>query len=554
MTSNETCIIQTTDGDVCGYIDKNEKGTCYYKFKKIPYAKPPLGQLRFQPPSPVARWEGVIDCTQDAPLPYNYEFNDVKMCGSEDCLYIELSTPNIKPDKPLPVMFWIGTYKFVYTIDNHLDPSLLNDNEVVFVRCGFRLGPFGFLSINEFSAPGNCGLKDIVMALKWVQKNIERFGGDPNNVTIFGSSSGGSAVHLLMLSPMATGLFHKAIIQSASAFNHWALTRNPSQHVMELCEIMGIAASHENEIIEKLRSACADDIMAAFIALERKLYMLDRRELYESCFKPCIEIDFEGLPAFLTKSPMAILKSGNYNKVPLIIGSNNIEAAALEHLQFIDFYEDLEKYNDNVGQLVPRSLSLVQDTNMTKIIGNKLLTFYRGDEDLLTKTQYVHLISDYYFLYFVNKTVRLHKEFAPECPVYYYIVNCPSDFTVPKELAYLNGFGHSTELMFLFKINSPDIKKNNGSPESIITRQRVIKMWTNFAKYGNPTPDENDPLLQIEWDPVENQDKLNYLSIDTELTKGRNPFQKRMEFWEELHKDNVLLRMMVYFSDKGLSW
>lgn len=396
-----------------------------------------------------------------------------------------MSTPNIIPDQPLPVMFWIGTYIFSTTIDDLLDPSLLNEHGVVFVRCGFRLGPFGFLSINEFSAPGNCGLKDIVSALKWVQRNIDKFGGDPNNVTIFGSSSGGSAVHLLMLSPMASGLFHKAIAQSSTAFNNWSLDKNPAQHVIELSAKLGIGKLHDIEMIEELRCIPAEDIMYAFAELENSLILLDSREIFNCSFKPCIEEDLEGLPAFLTKSPMAIVKSGNFNKVPLIIGSNNIEGSVIEHIQK-DFYNDFNRYNENVSLLVPRSLSL-HDTKVSQNIGHKLLKFYLGDNEKLTentKSQYLQLISDYYFLYYVNKTVRLHSEFAPECPIYYYIVNCPSDWTMPTNLKFLSGLCHSSELPFIFRINLPDTQTSKGSHESKITRQRVVKMWTNFARCG----------------------------------------------------------------------
>nr|BAR64774.1 carboxylesterase [Ostrinia furnacalis] len=558
MDSINTCTIETEDGLVCGYIDTNNKNK-YYKFKSIPYARPPVGLLRFRPPLPVTPWTGKMDCTQDSPFAFSYNSMLKEILGSEDCLYIELSTPNIKPDKLLPVMFWIGTYIFSVSIDEYLDPSLLNDQGVVFVRCGFRLGPFGFLSINDFSAPGNCGLKDIVMALKWVQKNIAKFGGDPNNVTIFGSSSGGSAVHLLMLSPMAKGLFHKAISQSSTAFNNWSLGQNPTQQALELTEMLGITKSNNIEVIEELRSVPAEDIMHAFVEMESKLSLLDTRDIFNTSFKPCIEDDYEGVPAFLTKSPMAIIKSGNFNKVPLLIGSNNIEANILEYIKS-NFYDEFEKYNENVSLLVPRSLSL-HDTKVSKNIGQKLLKFYLADEDKLTennKSQYLQLISDYYFLYYVNKTVRAHAEFASECPVFYYIFNCPSDWTVPEDLQFLTGLCHSSELPFIFKIKSPDASEaaktsSKGSRESILTRQRVVKMWTNFARCGNPTPDEDDPLLEIKWDPVENKDKLNYLSIGTELTKGRNPFRERMNFWEEIHTENSLLRMLVHFTNKGIS-
>jgi carboxylesterase type B len=404
--------------------------------------------------------------------------------GSEDCLYIELSTKSIKSDTPLPVMFWIGSFMYSRHLDEYLDESLLIDHDVLFVRCGSRLGPFGFLSINDFSAPGNCGLKDIVMALKWIQNNVAKFGGDPSNVTIFGTSTGASAVHLLVLSPMASGLFHKAIIQSASALNNWSLTKNPSRSVIELAKKLGITKSQDFEIVEELRSISAEDLITAASDLQDDLLHQEWNTL-DAHFKPCIENDLEGQQAFLTKSPLLILKSGNFNRIPIIIGSTNIEGSIVKYFHE-DFFQNYQKYNNDVSLIVPKSLA--HDTRFSKDIALKLLNFYLDGETVInenTVTQLVQIISDYYFLYYVNKTVRLHNEISPECSVFYYIVNCAGEWNVPAELGFLCNLGHSSEIGFIFGIKSKkgqDLCK--GNRDSIITRNRFVKLWTNFAKYG----------------------------------------------------------------------
>lgn len=400
--------------------------------------------------------------------------------GSEDCLYIELSTPNIKPDKPIPVMFWIGGYGYACVMDHIFDATLINDQNIVYVRCGYRMGPFGFLSINDYAAPGNCGLKDIVMALKWVKNNISDFGGDPNNVTIFGSSSGGSIVNFMMLSPMATGLFHKAIIQSASVLNNWSLAKNPSLAVIELAKLLGIEKTCKEEIVEELRSISAMDITIAFQNFKIGTGEGADSDLIDSVFKPCIELDLEGQPAFLTKSPILLLKSGNFNKVPCIIGSNNIEGAVFQYV-VENFYSNFEKLNENVRLLVPKELA--RKDKLSESIGHQLLKFYLDGEEHLradTRTQYLQLISDYYFLYYVNKTVRLLC--TAGCPIYYYILNYAGEWSVPEKLKFFNSAGHCAELPFMFRIKMPDVCK--GSRDSVKTRKRVIKMWTNFAKTG----------------------------------------------------------------------
>ncbi|CAG9559921.1 unnamed protein product [Danaus chrysippus] len=550
LHEDEKCILTIKDGPICGYIERNEEGT-YYKFKKIPYAKPPLGTLRFTPPSPVIPWTDLLDCTQDAPLPLS--INEEKgNNGSEDCLYMEVNSPNITPNKPMPVMFWIGSCNYSYYIDQLYDSTPIVNESVVFVRCGFRLGPMGFLSINEFSAPGNIGLKDIVMALKWTQANISVFGGDPNNVTIFGSSTGGATVHYMMISPMAVGLFHKAIMQSSSALNKFSLNKNPTQAAIELAEKLGITTANKFDMVDELKKVPAEDIMEAYKELSDKSISNDNGKTFDLMFKPCVEKEFEGMPTFLSKTPSQILKSGNFYKVPIIIGCNNIEASVIQYIK-TNFYEDFEKFNEDVSLLVPKSIAL--NETLTKNIGEQLLNFYFNGNGVLnehTRTQYLQLLSDFYFLYYLYNTVRLQYKYAPECPIYYYILNYAGEWDVPKALNFFNSIGHCGEVSFLFRIITPCKRFCSGSRDSITTRKRVVRLWTNFAKYGNPTPDENDPLLQITWDPVENEEKLNYLSIGSELTKGRNPYYERMKFWDKLHEQHALLRTILYFIDKSV--
>ncbi|KAI5634006.1 carboxylesterase family domain-containing protein [Phthorimaea operculella] len=512
LPNTSKCIVNTKDGPVCGYIDqKNERN--YYTFKGIPYAQPPVEDLRFKPPLPTKSWTNLLDCTQDAPIPLGFNFED-ELVGSEDCLYLDVISPNINPEKPLPVMFWIGQCAFLYHIDDILDPSLLVDEGCIIVRCGFRVGAFGFLSINDFIAPGNCGMKDIVLALKWVQSNISNFGGDPENVTLFGSSSGGSAVHLLMLSPMGAGLFHKAIIQSASAFSSWSVCKNPILVVMELANELEIKSTSLVAIVEELKRIEPTRIVKANRNMIQKAINGGRFLV----FIPCIEEHFEGQPTFLTLTPRATLKSGTYNKVPFIIGSSHIEASKVQTV-YEKFYKYFEEHNKIPELVVPRSMSW--DPEESKRIAEEVLKFYLDGECTLkinNKTQYLQLISDYHYHY-VYKAVKLHIEFAPDCPLYYYILDFTGEWDVPENLKMFNTIGHCAEIPLIFGVKKSSIDPGicKGSKDSVRTRKRVIKLWTNFAKYGNPTPDEDDALLQIKWDSVENPKKLNYLCLGAEL-------------------------------------
>lgn len=432
-----------------------------------------------QPPSPVQPWTVPLDCTKEPPKSFSYtDFSSDVITGSEDCLYVNLSTSCMKPKKPLPVMFWIESFSYSFSLDINLDPSLLLKEDVIFVKCGFRLGPFGFLSVNDVAAPGNAGLKDIVMALKWVKQNISLFGGDPNNVTLFGTGCGGSIVHCMMLSSMASGLFHKAIAQSLCTLNRWMFIKNPFQAVLTLAKELGLETQCKFEIVDILKAMPAEEIQAACARIITRTYKTEVHH-FDDVFKPCIEEEFEGQPAFLTKSPFLILKSGKFNKVPLIIGSNNTEAILPKCLKE-DFYEN------HARLIVPKCLA--GEDNVNNNIGQEIINFYSGDDVAVhpdIKNQHLQLISDYYYLYYMNKSVRMHSHFSSESPVYYYILNYAGSWRdVPKPLDYFNSMGHCSELPCIFRIKPPNSPLCRGFRDSLKVRQRVVRLWTNFAKCG----------------------------------------------------------------------
>ncbi|CAG9133113.1 hypothetical protein JYU34_006865 [Plutella xylostella] len=551
-TVGERVRVVTKEGPVIGSLEERD-GKNLYSFYRVPYGTPPLGQLRFSAPKPAAPWQEDIDCTKKVCGPVTGAELVTKCCLlNEDCLYVHIVTRDLNPVKPKPVMFWIGCFNYCWSLNILLEPCILVDEDVVFVTCSFRAGPMGFLSIQNVVAPGNAGLKDIVMGLKWVQRNISLFGGDPNNVTLFGSSTGGAIVHLMMLSSMTEGLFHKAIIQSASALNNWALTKNPAAAVVELAKALGIEVKGNDyaEIVEILKTLPAEDIVKAF--LDKIAVVEDATDIFNPMFRPCIEEDFEGHTAFLSKSPFLILKSGKFNKVPMIIGGDNIETSLLKFLKY-NFSENYEQLNQRSSFTLPKQMASGMNSLSTKLV-QQLINFYTGEDAELsdgTKDQYLQMISDYYFLYCVNKSVRFHARWAAESPVYYYVLNFSGDWSVPHELCYMN----CGEIPYMFQIRLPaEDRYARGGRDSVRVRSRVIKMWTNFAKYGNPTPDDNDPLFHITWDPVENEDRLNYLAIGTELTKGRNPYYDRMKFWDQLFVEQSFLRTLMYFNDMGVQW
>ncbi|XP_035681009.1 liver carboxylesterase 1-like [Branchiostoma floridae] len=232
---SDAVVVSTTHGDVRGseFLTSSVVGNAVFDrvftFKGIPYAAPPVGHLRWRPPQDPSRWTGIRDVTEFGSRCPQYEFPlpgpiHIEVMGSggiaisEDCLFLNVYTPDVSATANLPVMVWIPGGGWMggsgTTYPAEIPTSLHN---VVMVTINYRLGNLGFLPTRDDDAPGNFGLLDAIKALEWVQANIRNFGGDPDRVTIFGESAGGYSVSLLVMSSMATGLFHRAISQSGVA-------------------------------------------------------------------------------------------------------------------------------------------------------------------------------------------------------------------------------------------------------------------------------------------------------------------------------------------------
>ncbi|MBQ5550901.1 MAG: carboxylesterase family protein, partial [Bacteroidales bacterium] len=228
-------IVATEYGKVEGYEKDSLK-----IFKGIPFAAPPVGDLRWKAPQPATPWTDVKKTTEFAKGPIQGDANPENF--SEDCLYLNVWSPAKTADAKMPVMVWIygGGFSFGSTADPSHDGEILSRNGVVVVSITYRVGNLGFLSLPELSAEnpqhvsGNYGILDQIAGLKWVKNNIANFGGDPNNVTIFGESAGGISVSMLCASPLAKGLFQRAISQSGGSFGPTRKTTYPGENMKTL--------------------------------------------------------------------------------------------------------------------------------------------------------------------------------------------------------------------------------------------------------------------------------------------------------------------------------
>ena len=277
--TSDSLKVTTKNGVLVGRHSSTHSGRAMRSFMGIPYAKPPVGDLRFKDAVPADPWTGeklVLEyssiCTQRDPF-----MRHSSVSGSEDCLYLNVFTPSKayldEQKKPLPVLVWFHGGGFVCGSASYFGPDFLMEHDIILVAGNYRVGPLGFFSTGQDDCPGNIGLKDQVMVLKWVQENIGAFGGDPNSVTIAGESAGGATTTYLMMTPMAKGLFHKVIAQSGTHLDPWAAPLHAGEapvRALRLGEMMGCKVDDEEEeakwskLIQCLRGKPAEDITNAF--------------------------------------------------------------------------------------------------------------------------------------------------------------------------------------------------------------------------------------------------------------------------------------------------
>ena len=261
----EGALVSTSLGLVRGTEGKTDLGTRYAKYTKVPYAEPPTGALRLREPVSKRAWSGELDASQVSPACLQFESlggsNSGK--GQEDCLYLNIFAPNPADPDLKPVLLWIHGGAFTEGDANALtDPQYLLDQDVVFVSIHYRLGLLGFLAVeNSTDLTGNLGLKDQQEAMRWVQRNIAFFGGDPEKVTIFGESAGAVSVHDHILSPTGKGLFRAAILQSGTALLSY------EKLVQRTIEKDGW------RMLEKLGCAKAKDIRDCLLLLEAEAFV-----------------------------------------------------------------------------------------------------------------------------------------------------------------------------------------------------------------------------------------------------------------------------------------
>lgn len=416
-------------------------------YKGIPFAAPPVGELRWKAPQPLEKWDSVKQTTEYAPAPF--QGGNPPSGKSEDCLYLNVWTPAKSADEKIPVLVWIygGGFSFGSTAEPGYDGTKLAKKGVILVSIAYRVGQLGFLAHPELSAEnpnnvsGNYGLLDQIAGLKWIQNNIAAFGGDPNKVTIFGESAGGISVSMLCASPLAKGLFQGAISESGGSFGPTRPTTFPGENMKTLQQAEADGVDYAQKVgvssIAELRKIEADKLPlgmgmgGGWPITDGYVIPDDQHKMYET---------------------------GNYNDVPVLIGYNSDEGASFSR------EKTPEEYYAGVKA---RYGSFADD----------LIKAYPAGETTVPKTAR-DLARDAAFGWQTWSWARLQSQTGKSKVFLYYFDQHPD---YPEDSPrYGYGSPHGQEVGYVFMHVNPENESDVAISDAMGT------YWTNFAKYGNP--------------------------------------------------------------------
>nr|XP_020140668.1 neuroligin-4, X-linked isoform X2 [Microcebus murinus] len=538
----------------------------------VPYASPPTGERRFQPPEPPSSWTGLRNATQFAAvcpqhldersllhdmLPIWFTANlDTLMTyvqdQNEDCLYLNIYVPtedggNTKKNadditsndrgededihdqnSKKPVMVYIHGGSYMEGTGNMIDGSILASyGNVIVITINYRLGILGFLSTGDQAAKGNYGLLDQIQALRWIEENVGAFGGDPKRVTIFGSGAGASCVSLLTLSHYSEGLFQKAIIQSGTALSSWAVNYQPAKYTRILADKVGCNMLDTTDMVECLRNKNYKELIQQAIT----------PATYHIAFGPVIDGDV------IPDDPQILMEQGEFLNYDIMLGVNQGEG-----LKFVDGIVDNEDgvtpndFDFSVSNFVDNLYGYPEGKDTLRETIKFMYTDWADKENPETRRKtLVALFTDHQWVAPAVATADLHAQYGSPTYFYAFYHHCQSEMKPSWADS-----AHGDEVPYVFgipMIGPTELFSCNFSKNDVMLSAVVMTYWTNFAKTGDP----NQPVPQdtkfihtkpnrfeeVAWSKYNPKDQL-YLHIGLKPRVRDHYRATKVAFWLEL--------------------
>jgi para-nitrobenzyl esterase len=470
-------------------------------YRGVPFAAPPVGDLRWKPPQPAASWQGVRQATQfgnacsQPPFPSNGIYGSSPPPISEDCLYLNIWTPAKSADDRLPVMVWIhgGGFEHGTGGATGYDGENLARKGAVVVTINYRLGILGFLALPELDtesphhASGNYALMDQIAALQWVQRNIAAFGGDPGRVTIFGESAGSVSVNILMASPLAHDLFARAIGESGGSFGPMPSLADAEKQDRQFASKLGAT----QDVLKSLRAKSADDLVKATTDDD-------------------VEIIVDGW--VLPQSVYAIFAEGKQNDVPVIVGNNASEGTI---------------FPPPKGSVTAAEFADNARRSYGAFASDFLKAFPAGSSDQEATAAYFAALRDGHFGWDMRIWARMETETGHRRAYRYYFSRVP-----PGRGERLGAF-HGSELAYVFenfpyRISYQEVDKQLG--------ETISTYWINFARTGDPNAAPDPKAAAAPTWPIYDPSKDNVLEFGDQVSVQSHVNAVGLDFFDVFNR------------------
>ncbi|XP_060768898.1 neuroligin-3b [Neoarius graeffei] len=547
----------------------------------VPFAAPPTGVRRFANPEPPAAWGGVRNATRFAPVcpqsargnvhditaPVWATFNLDTMATylqeqSEDCLYLNLYVPTRERsgpkrageeaeddvlrdsrEDPWPVMLFIHGGSYMDGTGNIMDGSVLASyGNVIVITLNYRIGVLGFLSTGDQAAKGNYGLLDQIQALRWINKNIGYFGGDPGRVTVFGSGIGASCVSLLTLSHHSEGLFHRAIIQSGSALSSWSVNYQPVKYTRMLAERVGCNVLDTHDLVLCMQKRSYRELVEQDIQPAR----------FHIAFGPVIDGDL------IPDDPEVLMEQGEFLNYDIMLGVNQGEG-----LRFVEGVVEPEEggvsgsdFDFAVSDFVDGLYGYPEGKDTLRETIKFMYTDWADRDNPETRRKtLVAMFTDHQWVEPAMVTADLHARYGSPTFFYAFYHHCQS----PMKPAWADS-AHGDEIPYVFGIplvGPTELFPCNFSRNDIMLSAVVMTYWTNFAKTGDP----NKPVPQdtkfihtkanrfeeVSWSKYSPEDQL-YLHIGLKPRVRDHYRATKVAFWKHLVPHLYNLNDMFHYT------